>query len=164
MIEDLYESLLLQCEKEDDLGVVIRTHIIVEKYLNHLIDSLVSNQKYIREMHLDYLSTVRLAIALGLDDRFEKVLKCLGSLRNGFAHNLRPEISKEDVNNLYKALSAEEKKILNQSVDSTREKLQEDLPNHKGMNVRQQYINIVVLVAAALQTACNQVLKMSPNK
>ena len=156
MSEELYESLLGSCEHEDDLGVVIRTHIVIEQYLNRLIDILVPSPSHIKKMSLDYDSTVKLSMALGLDNRFESALNNLGSLRNGFAHNLKPEITKNDVNNMYKCLSAGEKEILNSGVKKAIEKLDIQAQTHKSMSYRQQYINIVVILGSALHTACKQ--------
>lgn len=137
MSEVLYESLLESCEREDDLGVVIRTQIVVEQYLNNLIDLCVTSPAHVRKMDLDYSSTVKLAMALGLDSRFESSLNCLGKIRNDFAHNLRPEISKNDVNNFYKSLDSMEKQTLNVSVDKARKESNPGLPPHSKMSERQ---------------------------
>jgi hypothetical protein len=118
MNDDLFKSLLDECERRDSLGLVIRTHIVIELYLNSLIDRLVDNPEYISKMDLDYSSTVKLAMALGLSPRFEKSLNCLGTTRASYAHNLRGSLSKGDVNNLYKCLSQKDKKIVNDSVKS----------------------------------------------
>jgi hypothetical protein len=156
MNEDLYQALLKECEAEDDLGLVIRTHIIIEQYLNTLIDSLVPAPEYISKMKLDYSSTVKLAMSLGLNPRFEKALNCLGSIRNGFAHRLRDDISKEDVNNLYKSLSEEDKEIISSGVGVAAKEVYGKSSKQRDLPINQQFVNLVVVLAAALHTACKQ--------
>jgi hypothetical protein len=161
MNDALFKSLLDECERRDSLGLVIRTHIVIEQYLNSLIDRLVDNPEYISKMDLDYSSTVKLAMALGLSPRFEKSLNCLGTIRTSYAHNLRGSLSKGDVNNLYKCLSQEDKKIVNDSVKSVTKEVSGQSKPQREMPIEQQFINIVVVLASALHTACNQA---KPNK
>ncbi|WP_100658815.1 hypothetical protein [Alteromonas flava] len=152
---DLYNKLLNSFEGEDELGVVIRAHIVIEQFLNELLRGLIVNPKYLEKMNLDYSQTVQLAVTLGLDARFYPALNSLGKLRNDFAHNLIPNISKQAVNNLYKALDEDTKAILNNGVstickdDGTRYK-------HKELSYRQQFINIAAVLGAALQKACKE--------
>ena len=152
---DLYTNLLKSFEGEDELGVVIRAHIVIEQFLNAPLRGLIVNPKYLEKMNLDYSQTVQLAVTLGLDPRFYPALNSLGKLRNDFAHNLIPSISKQAVNNLYKALDEDTKSILNNGVatilkeDGTRSK-------HKELSYRQQFINIAAVLGAALQKACKE--------
>jgi hypothetical protein len=150
-------GLLEAFESEDDLGVVIRAHITIERQLNELVSQLVKNCEYIRKMKLDYSNTVKLAIALGLDPRFEKSLNSLGSIRNGFAHNNRPELGKSDVNNLYSALDEKEKINLNESIKESNTQPEIFGKTHKEMTARQQFINIAIFLSSAIYTASNQV-------
>jgi hypothetical protein len=157
---EIPEGLLEAFESEDDLGIVIRAHITIERQLNELINQLVLNGEYVKKMKLDYSSTVKLAIALGLDSRFEKSLNSLGSIRNGFAHTSRPELGTGDVNNLYSALDEKEKKILNESIKANNIQPEIFGQTHKEMTTRQQFINIAIVLSSAIYTAISQV----PNK
>jgi GNAT superfamily N-acetyltransferase len=65
---------------EDALGVVVRAHIHIEARINALLDTMVAHPSLLP--HLRYEQRVRLACALGLDDRWFKQLKLLGDLRN----------------------------------------------------------------------------------
>ena len=144
-------------EGEDDLGIVVRSHIIVEQYLNTLIESFVVSVKHFKKIKLDFHATVKLAIALGLNPRFEKPLNALGTLRNDFAHNLRPEISNQDANNLYQTLDGEDKQILQQCLGKTRKKLPEqDIAQYQSLSPKTKYIVNVTVICGALETACNQ--------
>ncbi|WP_298771421.1 hypothetical protein [uncultured Shewanella sp.] len=152
---DFKKSLLDALQGEDDLGVVVRSHIVVELYLNSLIELSMISIKHFKKIKLDYHDTVKLAVALGLNQRFEQPLNSLGTLRNDFAHNLRSEISKQDVNNLYKSLSQDDKKTLQESLNKTRNKLPEDnIPPFKDLEPKDKYIANVIEICAALETIC----------
>ena len=157
---EIPEGLLEAFESEDDLGIVIRAHITIERQLNEFISQLVINFEYVKKMKLDYSNTVKLAIVLGLDPRFEKSLNSLGSIRNGFAHTNRPELGKSDVNNLYSALDEKEKINLNESIKANNIQPEIFGKTHKEMTTRQQFINIAISLSSAIYIASNQV----PNK
>ena len=38
---------------EDDLGVVVRSHIVVEQYLNHLIETVMANPECYQSIKID---------------------------------------------------------------------------------------------------------------
>jgi hypothetical protein len=109
---DLQSSFLDLVDGEDELGVVIRSHIHVEQYPNKLIVKLNVSAKYLDKMELTYFQTVQLAIGLGLDPRFESALYKLGKLRNDFAHNIRGNLMEDDAKSLYQCLSSSEKNTL----------------------------------------------------
>ncbi|EGG92874.1 hypothetical protein IMCC1989_2337 [gamma proteobacterium IMCC1989] len=48
-MDKLPSSLFDALEGEDDLGVVIRSHVIIEQYLNQLISSLVISNKHFKK-------------------------------------------------------------------------------------------------------------------
>ena len=153
---DLQSTLLASFDEEDDLGVVIRSHVVVEQYLNKLIVALNVNEKYLNKMGLSYFQTVQLAIGLGLDSRFESALNNLGSIRNDFAHNIRGQLTKEDAKNLYKCLSGSEKNTLQTLVKSTHKELEHDVKDYNASEAKYQYVYVVTMIGAALQTACKQ--------
>ena len=151
------KSLIEILEGEDDLGVVIRSHIVVEQYLNHLIESMMVSPKHYQNIKIDYSDKVRLAISLGLNPRFETPLNTLGTIRNGFAHKLRSELSKQDVNSLYKSMSKEDKEVVQSCFNKTRAKLpEENIPDHSALEVKEKFTLYIVAIAGALQVACNQ--------
>jgi hypothetical protein len=80
---------------EDALGVVVRAHIHIEARINALLDTMVAHPSLLP--HLRYEQRVRLACALGLDDRWFKQLKLLGDLRNRFGHNINTELTESMV-------------------------------------------------------------------
>ncbi|MDP2524349.1 hypothetical protein Q8W30_17430 [Neptunomonas phycophila] len=147
---------------EDDLGVVIRSQIIIEQYLNEIIESvLLHPEKYRKEINLDYHVKVKFVVALGLDKRFESILNVLGTLRNDFAHNLRCEISKQDANNIYKSLDEERKNTVQELYKNIKSRLSDlNLPKYTNLVPKDKYILYVIALCGALEVAC----ELLPNK
>jgi hypothetical protein len=150
------ESLLNSFESEDDLGVVIRTHIVIENYLRDLIKSFLINEDYFEASKLEYFQVVQMALALGLQPRFESSLNTLGKLRNKFAHELRDELNNSDVKNFYETLDSNEKQMLQDNTLAVHKELGLKVKSHKKLEARQQFINIIALLAAALSKACEE--------
>ncbi len=145
---DKINQLIQAFRGDDDLGVVLRSQIIVEQYLNELIELLLKSPEHFRKMNLDYSSTVKLAISLGLNSRFESALNTLGKLRNDFAHNIREKISLQDVNNLYASLDKESKATIHEAVGDF-----EVLPPYKDLEPKDKYISIVTVLTGSLYFA-----------
>jgi hypothetical protein len=150
------ESLLRSFESEDDLGVVIRTHIVIENFLRNLIKSFIVNETYFEASKLEYFQTVQIALAFGLQPRFERSLNALGNLRNKFAHELRDELNRSDVKNFYETLDSNEKQMLHKNTLAVHAELGLEVKSHKKLEPRQQFINIIALLAAALSKACEE--------
>ncbi|NQZ86666.1 MAG: hypothetical protein HRT54_03700 [Colwellia sp.] len=150
------EPLFKSFESEDDLGIVIRTHIVVENFLRKLIKSFIVNEAYLEASKLEYFQVVQIALAFGLQPRFESSLNALGKLRNKFAHELRDELNKSDVKNFYETLDSNEKQMLQQNTLYVHTELGLEVKSHKKLEPRQQFINIIALLAAALSKACEE--------
>lgn len=107
-------------QKEDDLGVVIRTHISIEQSLNKLLDLLCSEPTHLKPAKLEYNEKVCLALALGLTHEYGDALKGLGSLRNNFAHKSGMTLDNSNTTNFYNSFSPSAKNILQQTYSSTK--------------------------------------------
>lgn len=152
---DQKSELIEVLQGEDDLGLIVRSHIVVEQYLNHLIESVMANPKCYQSIKIDFHDKVKLAVSLGLNPRFQAPLNALGTLRNDFSHNLRPKLSKQDVKNLYSVMSEEDKKVVQSSLEKTKEKLaEENIPSHQDLEPKRKFILYVVTIASALHIAC----------
>ncbi|WP_146258420.1 MULTISPECIES: hypothetical protein [unclassified Pseudomonas] len=148
----LNPELLKILQSEDDLGAVIRSHIIIEQYLNKIIESRLVSADHYKKIKLNYHNTIKLAIALGLDPRLEKALNALGTLRNDFAHKLRPEISKQDVKNLYTSLDETDKELLQNSFNLTRKNSPAlGISNYQELSPKDKYILNAIVLCGALQ-------------
>jgi len=147
---------------KDDLGVVVRSHIIVEQYLNDIIESVLSvPEKYRKNIDLDYHVKVKFAVTIGLNKRFEPALKTLGTLRNGFAHNIREEINKQDADSIYKALDSERKETVQKLFNNiTSRNSNISLPKYRELVPKDKYLLYIIALCGALELA----VELLPNK
>ncbi len=108
LTEDQIQTLL----SEDELGLVVRSHLYVEKKLDELIECMVYDAVYIDKINLSYVNKVYLACALGLDTDFKPMLVKLGKLRNDFSHDLSAKIDTELVDNMHSYLHPKARKSI----------------------------------------------------
>ena len=108
---------------QDELGIVVRAHIYIEARLIELLEHMVVDRKHLNQMDLDYAQRVHLTIALGLKPQHAPPLLALGTLRNTFAHRPEAKLTKDRVDNLYKAFSSEDKKIVQAAFTRTDNKM-----------------------------------------
>jgi hypothetical protein len=88
----------------DDLQVVIRAHTHLEHELREFVSAAAPRPDAIKPSDYDYAGTLRLALTLGLDTKFEAGLAAVGALRNKFAHRLGMKLTAEEANKVYAAL------------------------------------------------------------
>ncbi|MBS4204024.1 hypothetical protein [Lederbergia citrea] len=98
-----FESLIKHVNADDPLQIVIRCHLIVESKLIKLIELSLENKNELDVEKLNFPTKVNLAFALGcIEEKYLKpVLLNINSLRNKFAHNIKYELSENDVMKLY---------------------------------------------------------------
>jgi hypothetical protein len=72
---------------DDAFGVVIRAGAYIDHELIKLLETTVLHPKALKQVPLDYAGRCALAVALGLDPRFQAPLGALGKIRNRLAHN-----------------------------------------------------------------------------
>jgi len=93
-------NAIISCsESEDDVGVVLRLHLITENYLEaficsaiqleHLFDTDLSNGKPFK---LNYYKKLEFASKLGLPNSSLKALEKLNHLRNQLAHRIQSDL------------------------------------------------------------------------
>ena len=156
-------QLIESLDHEDDLGMVIRAHLVIEQYLNTIIKSYITDIETYKQVKLTYEQTYLLVISFGLDPRFKTPLKTVGSIRNAFAHRLRsPAISKEDANSIYKSLARDEKDTLQKDYKKIVKDFGE-VPFNQ-VSPRQKFMYCVVVIGAALESVCNQLPNKKINK
>ena len=103
----------------DDLGAVIRAHLYLERELNYFIEAVV-DPAVLKVLKPRYHQKVRLAVALGLPERFAGSLSCIGEIRNTFAHELHPVLTQAQVNRFFDALGEDLQSKAQQSFISIR--------------------------------------------
>lgn len=150
--QDFFDAL----KSEDELGLVLRAHIHIEKKLTEFLE-VMAERAHLEKMTLDYSQKVHLAVALGLKTDHAQGLYALGSIRNVFAHKLDSSLTDERLKNFYKALGPSEK----DTVQKAYEKTEQNLKQYGGKNFgelppRNRFILIAVALQAVLELATRE--------
>jgi hypothetical protein len=144
-------KIIADLMREDELGMVIRAQIHIETHLLRLIEFLVPYPEDLDKLNLGYFQRVQLAVAMGLSPEQAAPLNVLGSIRNRFAHKLDSRLTKNDAKNLYKALGADDKDIVQKSFERTKEQVSPSPSvKFKQLEPKDQFILIVVALRAML--------------
>jgi len=139
---------------EDELGSVIRGHILIESLLIQIVEQLIPEEKHLKKLNLDYDDTVTLAMCLGVKEDAAPSLRSIGSLRNNFAHNPDTALTKEICNNLYSSLSKEQKDLLQKQFSKLRSETDElkNYSSFKSLKIRDQFLLIAITIWTSLKT------------
>ena len=105
---------------EDELGSVIRAHLVLEFHMDRLIELAAPNAAAVAAMELDFFGRVQLLSVLGFKPSLTKPLANIGSLRNSFAHRLNFKLSTDRMQTLYNCFDGEGKQIVQNAYDATR--------------------------------------------
>jgi len=148
---DAYKELIGALDSEDDLGKVIRSHVIIENILIKIIESKLPEHTYYEKMDLTYEQKVNLAMCFNLDIAWYTPLKTLGTIRNGFAHKLRDQINKSDANNFYKSFTSRAKEVMKKEYEEKSEELKAlGYPAYSNLLPIQKFSVCITILAAAL--------------
>jgi hypothetical protein len=99
--------LLNALSGEDDLGMVVRAHIVIEHELEEFVRFAAPRPSQVKFSEMDYDAKVRLALVLGLDENLKPALNAAGSLRNKFSHRLEMKLGEQEVKNLFATLTSD---------------------------------------------------------
>jgi hypothetical protein len=95
-------SFLETLRNDDELGLIIRAHILIENQIEGFLNNSLPPPNEIR--NFNYNSKVKVALACGLKQIFKKQLKAVGDLHNSFAHQSNRRLSEVDSENLLASL------------------------------------------------------------
>jgi hypothetical protein len=143
-------------QTEDELGLVVRAHIHIEAQLTKFLE-LFARGEYLNKAQLEFNQRVYLAIAFGLKEEHAKPLLVLGNLRNAFSHRLDTQLSDDRVNNLYSALSGNDKQVVQQSYDRTESRMRQIGKKFGDLSAKDRFILIAVSLQAMLKVAIGEV-------
>jgi len=153
------EELINVIRGEDELGAVIRAHILIEAQLIRLLELLVPYKSHLRRIHLTYAERLELAQALGLKPQFGPPLKYLGTIRNDFAHWPNTHINKTYVDTFYSTLSKDDKAILRQCWKVTKQKTPTPPKgSFRQQQLRDQFDLMVITLHGILISAVNEII------
>jgi hypothetical protein len=108
---------------EDELGMVVRSHIYVESRINQYLELTTARPEYLEKLGLRYKQKVQLSCCLGFDPGFVRSLEVLGEIRNKFAHRIDTRLTDELVLKLYDSLPEIGRQMVEQSFSRTKDQL-----------------------------------------
>jgi hypothetical protein len=143
---------------EDPLGVVVRSHVYIERLLNEYIETVVPSPKHLEKAGLEYWQKVALATALGLDPELSSALQCLGTLRNRFAHTEKDQLTDDDSKNLQKAMPSIAKEAFSSAFRGSKKVVPDTLPeNERDLEPKDRFILCILTLRVPLLLAIEQV-------
>jgi hypothetical protein len=122
--EQTKNDLFAVLRNEDELGMVLRALVYIERILDEIILTQSKNRDFYARLDLRYEKKIYLALLLGLPVKMEECLKIMGSIRNKFAHDPKYKLTKKHIGDLFAALSEPQRAIIEDSIK--REKSLED--------------------------------------
>lgn len=159
MDDQLLDLLLGQ----DELGVVVRSHIYIEEYIDQFLILKSDKTEYIEKMNLDFSNKLRLAVALGLDDELYKPLVSLSNIRNKFAHKTGSHLTESDVNNFYKSFVSEDKNGLQEIIAKNPDRPTGLAETYSRLEINEQFVIMVIYLNTRLSNIIHsEVHKMLP--
>ena len=149
-------KFLESLQGEDELGVVLRSHIHIDATLIEFL-SVFADTKALDKMNLEFSQRVHLAVALGLREEHAKSLLAVGKLRNDFAHQLNTSLTESRIRNLYAALCTSEKTAVQEAYRKTESQLkQHSGKRFQDISAKDQFILIAVAIQSMLMVACHE--------
>ncbi|WP_296055807.1 hypothetical protein [uncultured Amphritea sp.] len=144
------KDFLEELQGEDELGAAIRAHLIIENYVDQMIQIMVPYPKELKSIRLDYGGKLSLVAALGVKAEVLKPLSVLGGIRNKFAHKPRYKLTHSEVKNLYKSFRERDQDWVHKSYaeaakshDSLR-----NLSKYNDLPPKEQFIFMVITIRA----------------
>ena len=140
---------------EDELGVVVRTHIHIEA---SVIDFIRARVPYPDDLpKLQYEARLRLAVALGMKQEYLEGLRLVGSIRNSFSHNLNATLSEDKTNELFSKLGSEGQELTHKAYAMTNQQLGvKDPPPFTELSPKDRFILIAVVLKTYVVAAAHE--------
>ncbi|MBA4819470.1 hypothetical protein OLZ33_08585 [Pantoea ananatis] len=106
-----HEKFIAAAETEDDIGTVLRLHLLLEKDLEAWCACATGNGNIFKgfgeNLGLDFAAKNQLAHNLGLSEELYKVIKRMNKLRNARSHQIdNSEITNSEIASLTSLISA----------------------------------------------------------
>lgn len=136
---------------DDELALVVRSHIKVEEQLDHVLLLNVEEHKYLDKIKLEFSEKVLLAAALGMDEDLIRPLSVLGNIRNKFAHKTDSELTKNDVNNLYSAFTAQGKEVLQKTIKHNPDRPPQLALKYGDLSVKEKFVLMTIYLHSWLR-------------
>lgn len=97
-------SLIMATKTEDEVGCVLRCHLIIENIMDSYLISQTKDELSeffkIPEGRIQYATKIQLCLAFGMPPKIGRFLVKLNKIRNGFGHKINAKLEPEEVNYL----------------------------------------------------------------
>lgn len=150
MAPPLDEAFVNALQNDDELGMVVRSHIHVEGRLNEFLELAVPEPDRLRGLKLRFGQRAQLACALGLDRDLEVPLTVLGNIRNAFSHKLDTQLTAKMVDELHVAMTKPHGGSMAQGFIETARQLELAGQGLQNIAPRDQFIFCVVYLERAV--------------
>lgn len=102
---------------QDDLGAVIRAHILIEAQVNGIVEKLLVDPDKLPRLRFE--QTVRLMIALGASEELSEPLIELGRIRNAFGHRIDTHLTMTMINKWVSSFSTNDRAMMDSAIAKT---------------------------------------------
>ena len=154
MSEETEDILIKTLMGEDELGAIVRSHILIENLILRLLELLIPYQEHLEKIRLGYRHKVDLVLAMGLKPQYGPPLLQFGKIRNDFAHKPDIKLTSKHVNDLYGAMHAEDRKVVLIGFENTKRQISGSTSKaFKKLDPIDRFILIVVSLRAVLLAA-----------
>jgi len=152
------DNLITILMGDDELGAVIRSHLLIESKIIHLINLLIPHPKYLENLRLGYRQRVDLALALGLKKVYGPPLRKFGSIRNQFAHQPKTQLTTKTIDHFFGTFDKEDQQIIIRSFERTMMTSGASATKSFGeLEPKDRFIMITVTLHAILTTAAVEI-------
>lgn len=103
---------------QDELGAVVRAHILIEGQVNGIVEHLLVDPKSLPRLRFE--QTVRLMVALGASDELSEPLIELGRIRNAFGHRPDTHLTMAMIDKWISYFSESDRALMNKALEKTR--------------------------------------------
>lgn len=102
---------------QDELGAVIRAHILIEAQVNGIIEKLLLDPDKLPRLRFE--QTVRLMISLGASEELSEPLIELGRIRNAFSHRIDTHLTMAMINKWASSFSKSDRAMMDTAIAKT---------------------------------------------
>jgi hypothetical protein len=150
------DNLIRDLLGEDELGVVIRSHIHIEEYVDKFLALKADNYKYLLKIKLEFSEKILLALSLGLDEDFQKPLIVISKIRNKFAHKTDSALTDSDVNNLYKSFCSREKSELQDMIKNNPDGPDSLAKEYSKLSTMEKLVIMILYMSSKFEMVINE--------
>jgi hypothetical protein len=136
---------------DDELGAVVRAHILIEQYIDHYLSLAVSNNDYLNKMNIDFSNKTKLAVAMGLDEEIYKPINAITNIRNKFAHRDDFKLDNSDIKNFYDSFTGEDRNGIQEIIAKNPDRPSGLADKYSLLSVKEKFVLMVTFLAIRVE-------------